>query len=78
MSSCKNKTAKFTADAPASNKASELLRAAIDGGFVGSVLTWEDIVKPKNQNNARSYTILLHTKNRATRDAALYTKMPRE
>ena len=41
------KTAKFAADAPKSSKASELLRAAIGGGFADNVATFADVVKRK-------------------------------
>lgn len=40
-----NKTAKLTADAPKSSKASELLRAAMGGGYTENVATFEDVVK---------------------------------
>ena len=43
------KTAQFAADAPQSSEARDLLRAAIRSGFADSVLTWEDIVKPKKR-----------------------------
>ena len=39
-----SKTAKLTADAPGS-KASELLRAAMDGGHTGNVTTFGEVVK---------------------------------
>ena len=58
------KTAQFAADAPQCSEARDLVRAAIRSGFADSVLTGEDLVKRKKENNPRRH---VNTKKKTER-----------